>query len=499
MSLESKIQSIRDSLQVEYVRPSPDKIEQFRKEFAASPSAQDYVKITRGLTEETINTFNLGFSVEKNAITIPIYKRGELVNIKYRHLDENAKSKYTQEKGAEVWLFNEDGIEKAKAKGGLLVVEGEFDCMSVWQAGIKNVVSPAGGKDSYGVWIELVDGIPKAYISYDNDKPGKGAALELAERVGTEKSYEIIYPEGIKDANEYFKSHDVEQYKELIKKAKPFYKYKFQGVKDVIDSIRENKENLLKIKCIPFVEFEEDFLAMLSGVSNVGKTSFAMNVADELVSQGIPTLVLPIERGIRTVGKRFLQVRYNKTKEELSSFDDSDWNKVIPEIVDLPLYFSMPSTAEVVDTVKKAKRLFNTKVVIVDHLDLLVRKSDAKNINVETSTVIQQFKQLGQEFGIIFIVVHHIKKQEIVGAKPKKPRIEDLKGSSSTYQDPEVVIMLSEPERDMLEVSILKNKGPMGSKVFHFKTSTGKVQTDVEADQRSPGQRSLDEAFPDDE
>ncbi len=493
MSLEAKIASIKDTLNISYAKPSPDTVHKYCEYLASNNTALDYLHIGRGLTTETIQNFKLGYDPVRDAITIPIYKRGELINIRYRHLNPSATAKYTQEKGCEVWLYNEDGIEKGKTKGGVLITEGEFDCMSAWQAGFKNVISPASGKDSYGVWLELLEAIPKVYISYDNDKPGKSAALSLAERVGTDKSYEVLYPLDIKDANDYFKIHNAEEYKGLIRNARPFYKYKYQGVKDVIDSIREKKENILKLKCIPFIEWEEDWLGVMSGVSNIGKTSVAMNVANELVSKGIPCLVLPIERGIRTVGKRFLQVRYNKTSEELVAFNDTEWEKIIPDILELPLFFSMPTTPEVNETVIKAKRLFNTKVVIIDHLDLLVRKSDPKNINTETSTVIQNFKSIAQEHGIIFIVIHHIKKQEGMGAVPKKPRIEDLKGSSSVYQDPEAVIMLSEPEKGQLEVCILKNKGAMGSKTFYFNVATGKIGDEVsDIEKRSPAQKALD-------
>lgn len=491
-SLEARITSIKDTISGSYVKPSQEKVNEYQKALEESPEARDYLHISRGLSHETVNNFGLGYCSEKNAISIPVYKRGELVNIRYRYLDPKGNAKYTQEKGCEVWLYNEDGIAKGQSKGGVLITEGEFDCMSAWQAGFKNVVSPASGKDSYGVWLELLDTIPKVFIAYDNDKPGKGTAMDLAERVGTEKSFEVLYPEGIKDANEYFKLHDGEAFKGLIRSARPFYKYKFAGVNDIIESLREKKDNILQISCIPFVEFEEDWLAILSGVSNIGKTSVAMNIANELVEKAIPTLVLPIERGIRTVGKRFLQVRYNKTKDELDSFSDEKWNEVIPDVVELPLYFSMPTASEVESTVVKAKRLFNTKVVIIDHLDLLVRKSDPKNINTETSTVIQKFKQLAQEHGIIFIVVHHIKKQEGMGSVPKKPKIEDLKGSSATYQDPEVVIMLSEPERGQLEVDILKNKGTMGSRIFYFNVATGKIGEDITIKEGRTDQGKID-------
>ncbi len=493
-NLGEKIQSIRDSFQASYVKPNVGLLDTYRANLASSPVALDYLHIKRGINAETIENFKLGYDKERNAISIPIFKRGELVNIKYRHLDEKAPAKYTQEKGCEVWVFNEDGISRGLSKGGVLIVEGEFDCMSAWQAGFRNTISPASGKDSYGVWLENLDAIPKVYISYDNDKPGKGAALALAERVGTDKSFEVVYPEGIKDANEYFKTQTAETYKELIRSARPFYKYKYSGVKDVIDSIREKKENILKLSCIPYVEFEEDWLAVMSGVSNIGKTSVAMNIANELIGMGVPTLVLPIERGIRTVGKRFLQVRYNKTKDELDAMADADWEKIIPEIIDLPLFFSMPNRDDVGDTVKKAKRLFNTKVVIIDHLDLLVRKSDPKNINTETATTIQGFKQIAQEHGIIFILIHHIKKQEGLGTVPKKPKMEDLKGSSATYQDPEAVIMLSEPARGQLEIDILKNKGTMGSRIYEFNLATGKIGNDITEEAKiTPAQRALQE------
>ena len=494
MSLEARIQSIQDSLKVNYVKPDPKLVEQYVVNLGSNNLALDYLHIGRGFADETISNFKLGYDPVRDAITIPVYKRGELINIRYRHLNPKATSKYTQEKGCEVWIYNEDGISKGQSKGGILIVEGEFDCMSVWQSGIKNVISPASGKDSYGVWLELIDTIPKVFVAYDNDKAGKGAALDLAERVGTEKSFEVSYPEGIKDANDYFKTNNSEAFKELIRNARPFYKYKYQGVKDVIDSIREKKEDILTSKYLPFLEMEQDWVIVYSGMSNIGKTSGSLNIANDFVSRGIPVLVLPIERGIRTVGKRFLQVRYNKTNEELVSFDDGDWAKIIPDVLELPLFFSMPSTAEVSETIKKAKRLFNTKVVIIDHLDLLVRKSDPKNINVETSTVIQNFKQIAQEHGIIFIVIHHIKKQEGLGAVPKKPRIEDLKGSSSVYQDPEAVVMLSEPEKGQIEINILKNKGTMGSKTFHFKAATGKIGDELSLeDLRTPAQKALDE------
>lgn len=491
MTISEKIQSLKDTVGGSYIKPSTERITQLCQDLTLTPHALDYLQITRGLNPETITNFKLGYDKEKDAISIPVYKRNELVNIRYRYLNPEAKAKYTQEKGCEVWLYNEDGIAKGQAKGGVLIVEGEIDCMSAWQAGFKNVISPASGKDSYGVWLELLDTIPKVYISYDNDKAGKQASKEIAEKVGNEKCFEVMYPEGTKDANEFFQKFTVEDYKNLIRESRPFYKYKFAGVRDVIDTLREKIDNVLKIRCIPYVEFEEDWITVLSGDSNIGKTSFALNVVNELADRKIPTLVFPIERGVSDCVKRFLQVRYNKTKHDVRLIGDDEWDtKIIPDVVSLPVYFSMPTVDDLEETVKKAKRYFDVKIVVVDHLDLLVRNMDSKNLNQDTSRTVQMFKRLAQEYKIIFILVHHIKKPENSAGIAKKPRKEDLKGTATLYQDPEAVIMLSAPEKDLtqLEVDIIKNKGIMGSKIYRFNVETGVVGSDITEQAKTPSQ-----------
>ena len=513
LNIHEKIQSIREGVGGTYTRPDPQKVITYCADLKQTPHALDYLQITRAINLETIEHFKLGYDKGRNAISIPIYKRGELINIKYRLLDnvvadkllkegiiipKSDKPKYLNEKNAEVWLFNEEGIDKGQAKGGILITEGEFDCMSAWQAGFKNTVSPASGKDSYGIWIDLLETIPKVYIAYDNDKAGKEASINLANRIGADKSFQISYPEGIKDANDYFKVHTQEEYRKLIVEATPFYTYQYQGVKEVISDLRRKVDNVLKINCIPYVEFEDDYIAVLSGESNIGKSSVALNIANELASKNLPVLVFPIERGTRDMVKRFLQVRYNKSKNDIREIDDKEWDEVIlPDVSELPLYFSMPTTEEIEETIGKAKKYFDIKMCIVDHLDLLVRNTDTKNLNQDTARTVQMFKKLAQEHKVIFILVHHIKKPENGGNISHKPKKEDLKGTATLYQDPEAVIMLSVPEKNMtqLEVDIVKNKGTMGSRIFDFNVVTGVMGKDITDGRKSQALLALEKEF----
>jgi len=266
----SIIRSIREQIGVDYNRPDISKMEGFIEELNNNPVALEYLKTERGLTDDTINHFKLGFDPKREAISIPIFKGDELINIKYRFLNP-VKSKYSSERGAETWLYNDVGIDIGNKKDGVLIVEGEFDLMSVYQTGIKNVVSVAGGKDSYGIWIERIDNIPRIYIAYDNDKGGKESAIKIADRLGVEKCFEVSYPEGLKDANEYLKSHTKDDFKDLIKKAKPYYNYQFKGLGDIIESLRTKTNTNITTEFIPNVKIEKDWMIVVSGSTNTGK------------------------------------------------------------------------------------------------------------------------------------------------------------------------------------------------------------------------------------
>lgn len=474
--MKLEIKSLSETLRKDYIKPDIGLVVKYQEALKENEEAQQYLRKERGLTDDTIAHFKLGYSADYDAISIPIFKDGTLVNIKYRLLHPD-KAKYIGERGAETWLYNDVGIQHAMKTGGILIVEGEFDLMSVWQSGIKNVVSPASGKNSYGVWLELIDNIPRVYIAYDNDSAGKETAIEMAERVGTEKTFEVKYPDGIKDANEYFKTHTPEEFRGLLKQARPFYSHQFKGMGDIIESLRNKTDDTVKLDLVPKVHIEKDWLMIISGKSNVGKTSYVMNLADELAYHKQPTLIMPFERGIESVGRRYLQVKFDKSLEDFQQSSDKEWDKMISDCLDSPIYFALPKKDEIVDTIVKARRLFGVKFVIIDHLDYIIRHSQG-NRDAEIANTLQSLKRVAEDNGIVMMIVTHIRKIEKAGEMLKRtPNIEDLKGSSSLYQDPECVIMLTSDTEGVIKVDIVKNKGEMTSKEFSFKQRTGKIES----------------------
>lgn len=499
MSINDQITSVKMMIKGDYARPDPNKIEQFHTNLydssEASTKALEYLHTKRGFTDKTIVRFKLGYDKDRNAITIPNYKGDVPVNIKYRYLnpEEHNGVKYTGTKGAENWAFNDVAIAVGKEKGKILIVEGEFCAIGAWQAGIRNVISAGSGKDSYNTWIELIDTIPEVYIAYDNDEPGRKAGIKMADKIGNDKCKEVRFPEGIKDVDEFLLAHPREDFFKLIKDARPYYEYEYVNLLSVFDESREQEEYITS-PFIPDVKIGKDWLILMSGVSNIGKTSVALNIAVDLARKGIPTMIMPFERGINSVGKRLLQVAFDKTEEDFYELTKEENNEIRRECASLPLYFSIPKRDMLYDIIRRGKRLFDTKFIVIDHLDYLCRGGGNK-VDI-TGEVLQGLKELAIELGVVFLVIHHIRKLNATDVdKLKIPTLDDLKGSSNTYQDPECVVMLYSEEKNTITIDVQKNKGPMEKKKVPIRLATGTIIQDKSIQQFNNRKETTDELF----
>lgn len=481
MDIKNKIQSLQQTIGAAYTKPDPRRLDEMIANLRGSPGWK-YLTKERGLNEETITHFKLGYDAGKDAIAIPHFKNGELINIKYRFLNPR-DIRYICEPNGEPWLFNDDALLVANEKGAVAIAEGEMDCMSLWQAGFKNVVSPGSGANSYGTWIELFDKLKQVWIAYDNDEPGQAAAKELATRVGIEKCRNVQYPQGIKDANDYIKVHDTKALKELFAKALPFYKYEFSGLGDIIQKIIDDPMDYLEVELLPGVKLEKDQLVVLSGITNGNKSTVSLNIVRELAERGIPSLFMPFERGVYSLGRRYLQIALNKSQDEMQFTPKEEWKNHILELARQPVYMAVPDRNKIADTIRRAKRIFGVRVVVIDHLDYIIRNL-AGNREQAIADTVQAMKRLAEELGVIMVIVTHVRKLNDPGSNAnRKPNLDDLKGSSSLKQDPEVVaIVHPTDDRRGVEVDIQKNKGPMMSKFFAINVDTGRIQGSYDPD-----------------
>lgn len=168
---------------------------------AAKARALEWLR-GRGLTEETIRAFKVAEMQQHGKVyaVFPfIQDTGELINIKYRNIDE--KRDMRQEKDAAPCLFGWHLIDpKARI---VTITEGEIDAMTLHQMRVPALSVNQGAGNHQ--WLETdwdkLERFDEILICFDNDEAGKKGAAEIARRLGVERCRMVTL--GAKDANQW--------------------------------------------------------------------------------------------------------------------------------------------------------------------------------------------------------------------------------------------------------------------------------------------------------
>ena len=139
----------------------------------------------KGISEETLQDFEVFLTPElglEDYVCIPVYQFGKLKFIEGRlRLKDPKRSKYYRRPtgvSASQILFPLDRLEKTKE---IILVEGIFDMLNMWQHGFRNVLCIFGTQNFGQKKIELLDqiGITRAHVMMDGDSAGTRANLTI--------------------------------------------------------------------------------------------------------------------------------------------------------------------------------------------------------------------------------------------------------------------------------------------------------------------------------
>jgi DNA primase len=245
-------------------------------EHPVGAKALEYLEKERGLKKETINEFSLGYSpessyalkkflvdkkkflptdIEKAGIGVPrgqdLYDRfnGRIIFPLFDHRgnpigfagrvlpwDKRETGKYIN--SPETPLYHKSGVLYGlnitrgfiKKKKVAIVVEGELDLISSWQAGIKNVVAIKGSALTEEQVKLLSRFAQKFILALDSDMAGDSAArrgIRVASDIGVEVKVAKIT--GFKDPDEAARGN-IESYKKDLIGAEGIYDYFIDSV-----------------------------------------------------------------------------------------------------------------------------------------------------------------------------------------------------------------------------------------------------------------------------
>jgi twinkle protein len=449
--IPEEIKRASEGLGIMYNKPTIMAVEYHNNLWdSANAEVLNYLTEERKLDIGTLKYFKIGTD-NKGWITIPIYKDNELIDYKFRNYKEKMFHRVDK---SETWVINEAGLASAAETKKLIITEGEFDAMAVWQMGFNSVISGTGGAQEKGAaWINRIPHeVEKIYINYDNDEPGKKAAIELAERIGIERCYNVLLPQ--KDANDFIKAGGTaEQYKKILDNAPKFNIEGVIRVSDVLDDIRKNKVERIKTHLDRFnlstnQGIPKKSLVVLSGRTGVGKSSMLMNFMVHHTSEKggrIPCLLISLENDIKFTLKRILEIKWGRP---LGQFTDKTWEEVREEMPKCPLYIDVSGKTtnfEAVDKlVDQAKRLYGVEIVGFDHIHYVL--DGRYNVTQEVAAMTKNFKLLTMEKDVIVYLISHIRKMK---EDSKTITGEDLKDSSALQQLADMVLLVIDSAKGM--------------------------------------------------
>lgn len=168
------------SAEEENLAPIPEEIViRYHKTLMNIPEHLNWLATKRGIHKDTVEAFKLGYDLQTERITIPIYNsQGQCVNIR----------KYSgSAKGTSKMLSYQVGYGMARLfpvqnllKDNLLLCEGEMDCILAIQLGYNAITTTGGANTWKKQWTQQFTD-KKVNICYDIDTAGIAGAEAIAQ------------------------------------------------------------------------------------------------------------------------------------------------------------------------------------------------------------------------------------------------------------------------------------------------------------------------------
>jgi replicative DNA helicase len=226
-------------------------------------------------------------------------------------------------------------------------------------------------------------------------------------------------------------------------------------------------------------------LVILAARPSMGKTALALNVAENVATQGKRVAVFSLEMSKEALLMRLLSshARIDAHKFRTGHLNMEDREKMsqsLNELAAAPVWIDDSASATVVEMGAKARRLKADKgldLVIVDYMQLMTARGRFSNRNEEVSSISRGLKALAKELGVPVLVLSQLTRAP--ERDERRPQLADLRESGAIEQDADLVLFINRPgfykpdapdeERNKAELIIAKQRnGPTGVLKFVF-------------------------------
>lgn len=229
-------------------------------------------------------------------------------------------------------------------------------------------------------------------------------------------------------------------------------------------------------------------LIILAARPSMGKTTFAMNIAEHVADrEGLPVAVFSIEMGGTQLAMRALSASTGIDSRRLRSgkLNEHEWADLVEALDRAKKSQQWVDAGSLVtpNTIRRRLRELKQKgveigLVVVDYLQLMVTAAtSAKEARAQqVGEISRGLKSIAKEFGVPLIALSQLNRA--VDMRPdKRPVMSDLRESGSIEQDADVIMFIyrddfyhaDSPSPGMAEIIISKHRnGPVGMVTMRF-------------------------------
>ncbi len=240
-----------------------EKLKDFRLGYAPSSGGLITFMRQKGINIEKL--INAGLVAQNrelfhDRIIFPIFNlAGRVIGFGGRRVDDWIQPKYLN--SPETPIFKKGDVlyglyqakEAIKAKAEAIIVEGYFDLLSLFQAGVKNLCAPLGTALTENQAVLISRYAQKANILFDGDLSGIKAALRsIGILINAQVDVHIVEIPEDYDPDEFIKEKGIEDLHMLINSAADFFTFykkvtEIKSVEDEVNLIKELIEIISKI------------------------------------------------------------------------------------------------------------------------------------------------------------------------------------------------------------------------------------------------------------
>ncbi|KRK64139.1 replicative DNA helicase [Companilactobacillus tucceti DSM 20183] len=250
----------------------------------------------------------------------------------------------------------------------------------------------------------------------------------------------------------------------------------------------------------------KDELIILAARPGVGKTAFALNLAQNAATKDQATVaIFSLEMGAEQLVNRMIcsEGSIDANSLRTGQLDENQWNSLVVAMGSLSrtnVYIDDTPGVKMAEIRSKCRRLLkesgNLDLIIIDYLQL-IEGTGQENRQQEVSVISRNLKKLAKELHVPVIALSQLSRG-VEQRQDKRPMLSDIRESGSIEQDADIVAFLyrddyyrdedgddnSEPQdqedQDVGEVEVIVSKnrsGPRGTAKLLFVKSYNKFSS----------------------